>query len=244
MKKKQQKAITIVLVILLLLLSIGMTVGCVEKDKKLETETFRYHIFDAGDHKEVFIDGLTEKGRQQKNIVIPEEIDGMPVTSLRGHSEAPNLKKIIVSCSVDRINSFAGLSQGSLFVHGYLNWPKIIYVNCNYVESAVFPSVNGYLATNAEESFSKHYGDLWGFHFANMQYLFNYEDSPNKGVSFVDDLDIGEKLEIIPATPKRDGYTFTGWYAEPECTNKVELNGYVKTDEEIVYLYAGWEENK
>ena len=76
-----------------------------------------------------------------------------------------------------------------------------------------------------------------------MQYLFNYEDAPNKGVSFVDDLDIGEELEIIPATPKRDGYTFIGWYSEPECLNRIELNGYVKTDDEIVYLYAGWEEN-
>ena len=115
--------------------------------------------------------------------------------------------------------------------------------NCNYVKSAVFPSFTGYIATNAEDSFAQHYPHLQAFPFANMQYLFNYEDAPNKGVSFVDDLDIGEELEIIPATPKRDGYTFIGWYSEPECLNRIELNGYVKTDDEIVYLYAGWEEN-
>ena len=76
-----------------------------------------------------------------------------------------------------------------------------------------------------------------------MQYLYNFEDAQNKGVFFVDDLDIGEELEIIPEKPKREGFVFSGWYAEPECTNKVELNGYVKTDDAIVYLYAGWEEN-
>ena len=239
MKKKQKKVITIVLVVLLLLLSIGMTVGCVEKDKKLETETFRYHIFDAGDHKEVFIDGLTEKGRLQKNIVIPEEIDGMPVTSLRGHSEAPNVRKIIVSYTVKTINTW-GLSYGSFFVTNYEQFPKILYVNCLHEKSANLGE-GGYIATNAQSGYGRY---LEAYQFANIQYLFNYADAPNMNVFFIDDLEVNEKVEIIPENPKRNGYAFTGWYAEPECINKIELNGYVKTDEEIVYLYAGWEEKK
>ena len=73
---------------------------------------------------------------------------------------------------------------------------------------------------------------------------YNYPESPNKDVFFIDDLNVNEELEVIPEAPKRDGYTFIGWYAESECQNEIELDGYVKADEEIVFLYAGWEEKK
>ena len=248
MKFKNRRITAIILLLVLCTSMVVFASGCINKDKQElrypETEYFRYHVFRSATGEEVVsIKGLTEKGKQLKNIVIPEEIEGKKVVSVIGAAETPNLKKIIVSYNVSRINSFGGRSQGSLFVINYPHWPKIIYVNCECKKSAVFPSIRGYLATNAEKSFSEHYHSLQGFSFANMQYLFNYEGAPNKGVSFVDDLETGEGIEIIPAIPKRDGYTFIGWYAEPECLNKIELNGYVKTDDEIVYLYAGWEEN-
>ena len=240
MRKYQKKITVMVMAIILLLLSI-MMIGCVEKDDKYkETEYFVYHYYTVKDHEEVEIDHLTEKGKQLKNIVIPEEIDGKKVTIVRGASETPNLKKIIVSYNVKLINSW-GLTSGSLFVINFPHWPKVLYVNCEYEKCAVMGG--GYIATNAEESFAKRYPSLQGFSFANMQYLYNYSDSPNKDVFFIDDLNINEELEVIPETPKRDGYTFIGWYAEPECLNRLELNGYVKTDDEIVYLYAGWKEN-
>ncbi len=100
--------------------------------------------------------------------------------------------------------------------------------------------MRGFIATNAEKGYRKHYESLWAYKFANMQYMFNYDSAPNGGVAFVDDLEVNEKIEIIPMAPKHDGYLFTGWYMEPECLNRIELNGYVKTDDEIVYLYAGW----
>ena len=242
MKFKNRKITAIILLLVLCASMMLFASGCTKKESKYkETEYFIYHIYDAGDHKEARIDRLTEKGKQLKNIVIPEEIDGNIVTSLDTHAETPNLKKIIVSFNVKSINSW-GLTSGSLFVHGYPGWPKVLYVNCEYEKCAVMGG--GYIATNAEESFAKRYPSLQGFSFANMQYLYNYPDSPNKDVFFIDDLNINEELEIIPENPKRDGFTFTGWYAESECLNKIELNGYAKTDEEIVYLYAGWEENK
>ena len=240
MRKHQKKVIVMAMAIILLLFSIMITGCCKKDDKYKETEYFIYHIYDAGDHKEARIDRLTEKGKQLKNIVIPEEIDGNIVTSLDTHAETPNLKKIIVSFNVRTINSW-GLSSGSLFVINFPHWPKVLYVNCEYEKCAVMGG--GYIATNAEESFAKRYPSLQGFSFANMQYLYNYPDSPNKDVFFIDDLNINEELEIIPENPKRDGFTFIGWYAEPECLNRLELNGYVKTDDEIVYLYAGWKEN-
>ena len=117
MRKYQKKAVVIIITIILSLLSIMMT-GCFKKDSnQRETEYFEYHVYVTGEEEWVEIDRLTEKGRQLKNIVIPEEIDGKKVTSVRGASETPNLKKIIVSYNVRRINSW-GLTSGSFFAHG------------------------------------------------------------------------------------------------------------------------------
>lgn len=55
---------------------------------------------------------------------------------------------------------------------------------------------------------------------ANISYNYNYEDSENYGVYFIDDCDYGSKIEYIPANPTREGYLFDGWYKEPECINK------------------------
>ena len=242
MRNKKNKIFTILLTGTLLFSLIWIMVGCYPKEKTYETETFRYQIFESKGEKFIEIRGLTEKGRQQKNIVIPEEIDGKKVTVYRGHDEAPNVRKIIISYGIRFINSW-GFSEGNLFVRNHPDGLKVVYVNCQY-EKCAFMGRSFYIASAALESFQQNIANPESYSIANMQYLFNYDDSQNNGVVFIDDLEVGEELEIIPTTPKREGYTFIGWFSEPECQNKIELNGYVKTDEEIVYLYAGWKENK
>ena len=142
------------------------------------------------------------------------------------------------------INSW-GLDYGHLMVNYYPdNYPsslKTIYITCQY-KKAILMEPHFLIASAALENYQKRIKNPTVYSIANMQYLSNYENAPNKGVFFIDDLDVNEELEIIPAEPKREGYTFAGWYAEPECQNEVELDGYVKADEEIVYLYAGWKE--
>ena len=232
------KRLTTIFLILVLLLSLLMLSSCFNKRKTYETEYFKYHIFEYDEEETIFIVGLTKKGEQLRNIVIPEEIDGKKVTDLSGHSTTPNLKKIIVSYNLFTINTPLGITKGSHFVNGYPDGLKVLYLNCKYVDSAHF-GAGGYIATNAKDDYSNHqYMDFYKY--ANMQYMFNYEDAQNEGVFFIDDLDINEQLEIIPEIPNREGYKFTGWFAEPECINKIELQGYTKKDSEIVYLYAGW----
>ena len=41
-------------------------------------------------------------------------------------------------------------------------------------------------------------------------------------------------------TIKRDGYTFTGWYTDPECTHVFD---FTKPVTESITLYAGWSQN-
>ena len=241
MRRMQKKKFTIFLISILFLSLIGTTYGCQPK-QIYETETFRYQVFESDGEEWVSIEGLTEKGRQQKNIVIPEEIDGKRVAIYQGYDEAPNAKKIIVPYNILTINSW-GLSRARLIITSYSSDIKVLYVNCYYHNSTLMEP-DFYIASAALENFQTNIVNSDVYSIANIQYLFNYGDSQNKGVSFIDDLDIGEELEIIPTTPKRDGYVFTGWYEEPECRNKIELNGYVKADEEIIYLYAGWKENE
>ena len=231
------KRLTTIFLILVLLFSLLMLSSCFNKRKTYETEYFKYHIVEYDEEEAIFIDGLTKKGEQLSNIVIPEEIDGKKVKDLSGHSITPNLKKIIVSYNIVTINSM-GLFTGGWFVSGHPEGLKVLFINCRYIKSTHFNSFE-YIATNAEVDYSK-YINMTFVDYANMQYMFNYEGSQNEGVFFIDDLDINEELEIIPENPKREGYVFTGWYAEPECINKIELQGYTKVDDGIVYLFAGW----
>ena len=84
---------------------------------------------------------------------------------------------------------------------------------------------------------------------ANIAYFFNYTDSPNGGYFFVDIEEQTGKIIKPPYDPKREGYTFTGWYKDAECTEKwnfKEDNVVVNYDEEgdrifeELCLYAGW----
>ena len=51
----------------------------------------------------------------------------------------------------------------------------------------------------------------------------------------------GDMLLFIE-TPKRQGYTFTGWYRDAACTDKWQAN--LDTVTGSMTLYAGWKQNK
>lgn len=236
-----KKPITLFLIIILLVATMVSGFGC-SREKYLSTETFIYYVSQDNGENVVFINGLTEKGRLQKNIVIPEEIDGMRVFAYHGYDDAPNVKKIIIPYNIISINVW-WFGSGELFVRNYPSELKILYVRCRYNKIANFSMPgNNFVADAAENNYS-FFTNFAYYALANMQYLFNYEDAPNKGVFFIDDLEVNEKLEIFPETPKRDGYIFTGWFAEPECINIIELTDFEKTDDETIYLYAGWTKN-
>ena len=43
----------------------------------------------------------------------------------------------------------------------------------------------------------------------------------------------------LPDPPTREGYVFTGWYAEENCVNVWDMENYIVNDN--LTLYAGWE---
>lgn len=82
---------------------------------------------------------------------------------------------------------------------------------------------------------------------ANVSYMLNYET--NNPYYYVDNYEYGEIIQYIPPEPKREGYTFLGWYQDPEGIMEWEFkeNKLSKLEEEEfkeTKLYAKWEMNK
>lgn len=88
---------------------------------------------------------------------------------------------------------------------------------------------------------------------ANTSYMYNYEGSPNEGYFFINDFERGGEIEDTPYEPTREGYTFGGWYKEPECKNVWDFDADTLPDAEYdeegvlifkeTQLYAKWIKN-
>ena len=134
-----------------------------------------------------------------------------------------------------------------------------IYVNHQIFNDAKL-YINDYLGLTIKENFFDkiffiNYKDkIIILQKANITYLFNYENSPNGGVFFIDNYGYGESIKNPPYDPIREGYTFEGWYKESECINKwnfeTDTLPIVEYDEDgnpvefiETKLYAKWIKN-
>ena len=88
---------------------------------------------------------------------------------------------------------------------------------------------------------------------ANISYFFNHEGSPNRNYFFIDIIEESGKLTKPPYDPKREGYTFAGWYKDEACTEIFDFDNdivEINFDEEgnRIYeefcLYAKWDKNR
>lgn len=79
---------------------------------------------------------------------------------------------------------------------------------------------------------------------ANISYFYNYEDAPNDGYYWLDDLEDGEKITYIPENPTREGYLFGGWFKDEACTEVWDFETDTITKPAEGYyenkIYAKW----
>ncbi len=91
---------------------------------------------------------------------------------------------------------------------------------------------------------------------ANVEFHWNYENSPQEDYYWIDDIENGELIEEIPPIPEREGYSFGGWYTEKECINEFSFSTPISKmdinweellnsrqqvpDEYVTSLYAKW----
>ena len=68
----------------------------------------------------------------------------------------------------------------------------------------------------------------------------NYSDEVNGGYYRLDNIGTGETIPEPPA-PEREGYTFGGWYTEPECVTAWDFGDSPRIEEGVEFrLYAKW----
>lgn len=249
MKKKLWK-VWIVLILAVMTFMVGLFSGC-SRDEEWGYFTVKFY----NDRETAYITGLTEEGQQQRFLVIPEEIDGVKVYTIGerpllqmwssiGYADicSDKLEKIYIPFSTEIISgSFRNSS----------NLMKVVSIRDDYYINGFEYSIKRCYSREVyiERGYTR---DCYVM--SNVSYFNNYETEENYGYYWIDDWNYGSKIEFIPPEPEREGYTFGGWYKEPECINKWDFETDVlpeerteineEGEEEVVYqetkLYAKW----
>ena len=239
MMKILKKSTQIIAILLILFFLSFLLLGC--KPKMHEEGYFTYYYHHSTD--DIIISELTELGRQQKVLVIPEEINGTKVTALSKWTftmwdaglvwESENLEKIFFQTS--------RLSVGGNTFDDCINLKRVILLDYDpsitIIGGGVRYAVRGdcYIQkSNYDyvEDARVNKNDYYDIKPANITYYYNY--IANDSVWYwIDDVDYGEKIEYIPEDPSREEYEFGGWYKEAECINKWDFETDTLPEEQL-----------
>ena len=241
-----------------------------------------------------FVKGLSEIGKQQTTIVMPERLNGHPY-----YTQYPTIITHLFAMDPSYTYNYATFEsemleklyivKESYYWHApttsrngiFYNY-NIVLSNCPRIDKLIrtlserviinnegkcgnniryenYRNYVDYLSVNSrtfkiDEDGNKIPIVLDYIRIANLQFLYNYDGALDKGYFWIDDIDNGEKVEVMPDTPEREGYTFGGWYTEEECVNKFDFNtvfnkpvlevGETYPDDYVTYLYAKWVQNE
>ncbi|MBO4667527.1 MAG: InlB B-repeat-containing protein [Bacilli bacterium] len=181
--------------------------------------------------KYINIIGLTDEGKTKEIIIIPRYIENIEVRQVgdkpfegKGESwENENLKRVYIPFQT-KVYDFPKMNDNV----------KVVELSDEYIGKG---TSNMYITSFKRNPLEEHFGFAGGgIWFANVSYMFNYEDSPNDGYYWIDDYDYGTNITYIPNNPTRDGYIFDGWYKEAECINKWDFD----VDKLPEALYDDW----
>ena len=78
---------------------------------------------------------------------------------------------------------------------------------------------------------------ILGYGIANNGYTVTFDSRGGTDVASQEKY-YGDLVDV-PEPPTREGYTFTGWYADANCANAWVMETYIVNDD--LTLYAGWE---
>ncbi len=217
-------------------------VGCQEPIKKYEDEYFIYTKQEYMNDDKIYLDGLTEKGKEQEILYIPSSFNGnkvilsnLAIISNLLQITSDNLKKVYMDVGLTSFGNFYVVNNDIKIMIVSTDIDSLPKQGTIYVSSKCF-----------DEFSSKKFLDIFP---ANVSYNYNYENSPNEGHYWLDDYD-NELITYIPTNPIRSGYQFGGWYKEPECINRWDFENDIIPEKEydisedyIFYetiLYAKW----
>ncbi len=231
-------------VVFMALIGCGCSLSSCESQKEGLFED-GYFILETSDYSSVYgvsIVGLTDKGLEQKIIVVPEYIDGRRVRWIGEGADyrdkviesygmehvmfnSQKLTKVFVPFNVE----VHGDSAYSDSVMGHEANCTVIIMSLNSQGLSEITNDNVKVSTNCYFKLKPWYKGKGISNYnpkrvnpANVTFLYNY-DVGNNEVYWVDDYD-GELISYVPKNPVRSGYIFAGWYKEPECINKWDFS--------------------
>ena len=169
----------------------------------------------------VFVRGLSEEGKQKEVIMWPTDFGDYEVyigdwagimSNKTCYLESENLKKMYFNTNIIGVLGAGRLieicsNEVTYYIPSYQGSISHLYAACHnafYSYEYFLSSSNGY-CDNINEV-------------ANISYYYNYEKEGYQ-TYFIDNV-FNETIINIPPNPKREGYTFDGWYKEKECINK------------------------
>lgn len=207
--------------------------------------------------------GLSEEGKEKREIVIPGEVNGLEVRTigfLRG-------LKCIGSITSDNLETiYLEKYMDFCFSYFFIDCPKLKKIICLefkdlsddelYYAGNIGPAIINNKGKENEEIRglpiyifpSKDYVECFYLSIYNYANVVYYLDENT--VYYIDYYDEG-KITYFPEEPIKYGYKFVGWYKEPECINKWDyendlLPEILKEDDVLTFkvtrLYAKWVE--
>lgn len=200
-----------------------------------------------GEDGVVTIVGFTELGKEQEVIDFPREIDGKPVTKIGYRDEgfyhnnsyhvySEKLRKIYIHDNIENITYFEGEEVDVIFCS--INKNMIGSNGISYGIISVTCFVKRYFVNKTLfEKLNYSYNTFP----ANIEYLNNYSTQSDKQFYRIDNIDLGNKIPE-PPVPVRAGYSFIGWYTEPECINVWDFETVPNIADKTEFrLYASWQ---
>lgn len=196
--------------------------------------------------------GLTEKGKQLEEIVFPKEIDGMNIRYLgkiynqgniytwgNNYFDDSHPQKVFIHENIKSLNGSLWGGHAKVFFIS-VNPPWDDSSTGDYIASEYFVPALYYEKLKLSHPYFINRCYLFP---SNISYMNNYSDEVNGGYHWIDNLEIDEKIKVIPEEPIREGYKFDGWYLDAEGKILFSFEDFIKGEEELI-LYAKWIENK
>lgn len=243
-----RKTIPVMISLLIILGNAFAFSGCYFGNSNKEPFKSGYYMCRSFNDKYIDIISLSEEGQEQEFLILPLEINGIPVQNITDRTmfgyrqtqwESDSLKKI-----------YALKHYDVLYDHVFAGCPNLSKIISLYMDSGLPISQTSATVYHPRYFYENRSENMKWQAPANVSFLWNLEGAENEGYYWIDDLDYGEKITLIPDEPMRRYYKFTGWYKEPECINlwdfETDTTPAAQYDEDgnLIYqetcLYAGW----
>lgn len=263
----RKKGLNLVFLLMMAIMIITLS-GCSKTTHKIyESGFFEYVIIGRTspfpknkEDRVVAIIRLTELGQGQETIDIPRMIDGKEVwyigfRIIRGGLMAgnrpypfssPNLKKMYIHDNITYIEEEIFTSTAdewdimlcSIDYNFEISWISYLIRGKTYIYKCLYDKAVEALQQSGISNPA--YGDK--ILPANIAFLNNYSDEINGGYYMLDNIVTGNKI-TQPLSPERDGYEFTGWFTDTNCSNIWNFDNEKEIENGDEFrLYAGWQQ--